>query len=160
MTRELNKNLAGLLCELAADKDAVEIIEKQNVTHELQGKILFQKFLRKNFPLALLHSPNESVATYAAATMYRMSEDKSPDVRKRLSQELTHSLFRADEDVMNYDVDEVFFLNFPRFPFLKPLFSNLSGTLVVVCYTGHKLIFFFQKGYLPRHKTSLRYERR
>lgn len=92
--------------------------------------------------------------------MYRMSEDKSPDVRKRLSQELTHSLFRADEDVMNYDVDEVFFLNFPRFPFLKPLFSNLSGTLVVVCYTGHKLIFFFQKGYLPRHKTSLRYERR
>ena len=39
--------------------------------------------------------------------MYRMSEDKSPDVRKRLSQELTHSLFRADEDVMNYDVDEV-----------------------------------------------------
>ena len=63
-----------------------------------------------NFQLnnsALLHSPNESVATYAAATMYRMSEDKSPDVRKRLSQELTHSLFRADEDVMNYDVDEV-----------------------------------------------------
>ena len=42
MTRELNKNLAGLLCELAADKDAVEIIEKQNVTHELQGKIFFQ----------------------------------------------------------------------------------------------------------------------
>ena len=31
--------LAGLLCELAADKDAVEIIEKQNVTHELQGMI-------------------------------------------------------------------------------------------------------------------------
>ena len=59
--------------------------------------------------------------------MYRMSEDKSPDVRKRLSQELTHSLFRADEDVMNYDVDEVFFFNFPRFLIVSYiLFSNLS----------------------------------
>ena len=47
--------------------------------------------------------------------MYRMSEDKSPDVRKRLSQELTHSLFRADEDVMNYDVDEVKSLTFHDF---------------------------------------------
>ena len=55
--------------------------------------------------------------------MYRMSEDKSPDVRKRLSQELTHSLFRADEDVMNYDVDEVkSFLNFPRLFIVSHIF--------------------------------------
>ena len=135
------------------------------MTHELQGKIIFQKFLRKNFPLALLHSPNESVATYAAATMYRMSEDKSPDVRKRLSQELTHSLFRADEDVMNYDVDEVksFFLNLSKTSYtllylLSP--TRLSGTFVIIWYTRHKLTFLFQKGYLPRHKTSLWYERR
>ena len=60
--------------------------------------------------------------------MYRMSEDKSPDVRKRLSQELTHSLFRADEDVMNYDVDEVFY---SILYLLKAFFSNLSGTFVL-----------------------------
>ena len=57
--------------------------------------------------------------------MYRMSEDKSPDVRKRLSQELTHSLFRADEDVMNYDVDEVKIL-VPLFITCYDLFKNLA----------------------------------
>jgi hypothetical protein len=114
----MQRSAAGLLCELAMDKDAVELIEKQNVTHELQ---------------ALLHSPNESVATYAAATMYRMSEDKSPDVRKRLSQELTHSLFRADEDVMNYDVDEVHAYNEESSSLLRnevvhsPTLTNRSG---------------------------------
>ena len=76
------------------------------------------------FVQALLHSPNESVATYAAATMYRMSEDKSPDIRKRLSQELTHSLFRADEDVNMYDVDEV--MNFSLFS-LSPFTPNSGG---------------------------------
>ena len=76
--------------------------------------------------LALLHSPNESVATYAAATMYRMSEDKSPDIRKRLSQELTHSLFRADEDVNMYDVDEVKFISFQSFFSFLPYFHSLE----------------------------------
>ena len=147
---------------MAADKDAVEIIEKQNVTHELQGKILKKsnKFLFNN--LALLHSPNESVATYAAATMYRMSEDKSPDVRKRLSQELTHSLFRADEDVMNYDVDEVKFLVILFMNSSFYIFSTLQifRTLLKLFGTRHLLTFSFKIGYLPRHKTSLWYERR
>jgi len=114
----MQRSAAGLLCELAADKDAVGIIERQNITHELQ---------------ALLHSPNESVATYAAATMYRMSEDKSPDIRKRLSQELTHSLFRADEDVNMYDVDEVHAYNEESSSLLRnevvhsPTLTNRSG---------------------------------
>lgn len=44
----------------------------------------------------LLHSRNEGVATYAAAILFRMSEDKSQEYRKRLSVELTNSLLRDD----------------------------------------------------------------
>ena len=35
-------------------------------------------------------------ATYAAAVLYRMSEDKPQDYKKRISVELSNSLFRAD----------------------------------------------------------------
>lgn len=35
-------------------------------------------------------------ATYAAAVLFRMSEDKPQDYKKRLSVELTNSLFRDD----------------------------------------------------------------
>jgi catenin beta 1 len=45
----------------------------------------------------LLNSHNEGVATYAAAILFRMSEGKPQDYKKRLSQELTNSvLFRDD----------------------------------------------------------------
>ena len=44
----------------------------------------------------LLQSRNEGVATYAAAVLYSMSQDKSQDYKKRLSMELTNSLFRED----------------------------------------------------------------
>ena len=37
------------------------------------------------------------VATYAAAVLFRMSEDKPQDYRKRLSVELTSSLFRGEQ---------------------------------------------------------------
>ena len=70
--------------------------------------------------------------------MYRMSEDKSPDIRKRLSQELTHSLFRADEDVNMYDVDEVRLQKFL-------LFFHLSR----IGY--HSLSFYSFLGGLPLH---------
>ncbi|KTG00089.1 hypothetical protein cypCar_00044924, partial [Cyprinus carpio] len=46
--------------------------------------------------MELLHSPNEGIATYAAAVLFRISEDKSSDYRKRVSVELTHSLFKHD----------------------------------------------------------------
>jgi len=36
------------------------------------------------------------IATYAAAVLFRMSDDKSQDYKKRLSVELTSSLFRGD----------------------------------------------------------------
>lgn len=43
----------------------------------------------------LLSSPLRS-ATYAAAVLFRISEDKNPDYRKRVSVELTNSLFKHD----------------------------------------------------------------
>lgn len=36
------------------------------------------------------------LATYSAAVLFRMSDDKSADYRKRMSVELTHSLFKHD----------------------------------------------------------------
>lgn len=46
--------------------------------------------------MELLHSHNEGTATYAAAVLFRISEDKNPDYRKRVSVELTNSLFKHD----------------------------------------------------------------
>lgn len=72
---------AGVLCELAAERDAVDATEQEGATAPLTE---------------LLHSRNEAVATYAAAILCRMGENKSPDYRKRLSIELTNSLVRGD----------------------------------------------------------------
>lgn len=44
------------------------------------------------------------VATYAAAVLFRMSEDKPQDYKKRLSMELTNSLFREDHHLWNGDL--------------------------------------------------------
>ena len=41
------------------------------------------------------------MATYAAAVLFRMSEDKPQDYKKRLSMELTNSLFREDNNLWN-----------------------------------------------------------
>ncbi|XP_013379954.1 catenin beta isoform X2 [Lingula anatina] len=77
---------AGVLCELAADKEGAEMIEQEGATAPLTE---------------LLHSRNEGVATYAAAVLFRMSEDKPQDYKKRLSVELTSSLFRGDPMAWN-----------------------------------------------------------
>ncbi|KAL5005741.1 hypothetical protein ScPMuIL_016899 [Solemya velum] len=75
---------AGVLCELAADKEGAESIEQEGATAPLTE---------------LLHSTNEGVATYAAAVLFRMSEDKPQDYKKRLSVELTSSLFRGEQNM-------------------------------------------------------------
>jgi len=77
---------AGVLCELAADKEGAEMIEREGATAPLTD---------------LLHSRNEGVATYAAAVLFRMSEDKPHDYKKRLSMELTSSLIRDDAGLWN-----------------------------------------------------------
>ncbi|KAL7989956.1 hypothetical protein Chor_012623 [Crotalus horridus] len=77
---------AGVLCELAQDKEAAESVEAEGATAPLTE---------------LLHSRNEGVATYAAAVLFRMSEDKPQDYKKRLSVELTSSLFRTEPMAWN-----------------------------------------------------------
>uniref|UniRef100_A0A8C7D397 Junction plakoglobin n=1 Tax=Oncorhynchus kisutch TaxID=8019 RepID=A0A8C7D397_ONCKI len=72
---------AGVLCELALDKQSAEMIDAEGASAPL---------------MELLHSNNEGIATYAAAVLFRISEDKSSDYRKRVSVELTHSLFKHD----------------------------------------------------------------
>ena len=57
-----------MLCELAQDKEGAEAIEAENATAPLTD---------------LLHSRNEGIAAYAAAVLFRMSEDKSQDYKKR-----------------------------------------------------------------------------
>ncbi|NP_001267780.1 beta-catenin [Hydra vulgaris] len=72
---------AGVLCELAQDKEGADAIEREGATTILTE---------------LLHSRNDGIAAYARAVLFRMSEDKSQDYKKRLSVELTSSLFRDD----------------------------------------------------------------
>ncbi|KAM4691511.1 junction plakoglobin [Rhinophrynus dorsalis] len=72
---------AGVLCELAQDKDAADTIDAEGASAPL---------------MELLHSRNEGTATYAAAVLFRISEDKNPDYRKRVSVELTNAIFRQD----------------------------------------------------------------
>ncbi|XP_026215763.1 junction plakoglobin a [Anabas testudineus] len=72
---------AGVLCELALDKPSAEAIDSEGASAPL---------------MELLHSNNEGIATYAAAVLFRISEDKNSDYKKRVSVELTHSLFKHD----------------------------------------------------------------
>ncbi|KAM3622958.1 uncharacterized protein V6R79_005386 [Siganus canaliculatus] len=72
---------AGVLCELALDKQSAEIIDREGASAPL---------------MELLHSSNEGIATYAAAVLFRISDDKTPEYKKRVSVELTHSLFKHD----------------------------------------------------------------
>lgn len=58
---------------MAADRESADLIEAAGATSPLTE---------------LLHSRNEGVATYAAAILFRMSEEKSHEFRKRLSVEL------------------------------------------------------------------------
>ncbi len=70
------------MCELAVDKEVAELIEQEGATAPLTE---------------LLNSANEGVATYAAAVLFKMSEDKSLDYKKRFSSELTTlPVFRDD----------------------------------------------------------------
>merc|ERR1712038_1414362 len=74
---------AGVLCELAADKEGAVMIEQEGATAPLTE---------------LLHSRNEGVATYAAAVLFRMSEDKGGEYTKRLSAELKSSLYQRGQE--------------------------------------------------------------
>ena len=87
---------------------------------------------------------NNFSATYAAAVLFRMSEDKGGDYSKRLSQELKSSLYQRDlqNQMWNGDVPPqnihvsfvcVFFLNLDcfRFTFFFIIILLLFHTLFV-----------------------------
>lgn len=75
-----------MLCELADDKESVNIIEASGAYSPLTN---------------LLHSHDEGVATYAAAILFRMSEDKPQEYGKRLSIGMTNSLSREENTWTN-----------------------------------------------------------
>ncbi|CAB4061635.1 CTNNB1 [Lepeophtheirus salmonis] len=53
----------------------------------------------------LLHSRNDGVATYAAAVLFRMTDDKGGEYTKRLSQELKSSLYQRDPEQQLWNGD-------------------------------------------------------
>ncbi|CAD5120362.1 DgyrCDS8933 [Dimorphilus gyrociliatus] len=60
-TETIQKVSAGILCELASDKEGTEAIESEGASAPLSE---------------LVRSPNEGIATYAAAVLFRLSEDR------------------------------------------------------------------------------------
>lgn len=90
------------MCELAVDKEVAELIEQEGATAPLtellnSGKNFYFKLIF-NFNNLIKILVNEAVATYAAAVLYKMSEDKSLDYKKRFSSELTTlPVFRDDQ---------------------------------------------------------------
>ena len=72
---------AGVLCELANDRQGADIIDSEGAAVPLTE---------------LLHCRSEAIATYAAAVLFRMGEGKPTEYKKRLSAELTSSLLRND----------------------------------------------------------------
>ena len=92
---------AGVLCELATDKEASEIIEQEGATAPLTELLHSRnegKYLKISFSTHYNIINIKGVATYAAAVLFRMSEDKPQDYKKRLSIELTNSLSLRDEN--------------------------------------------------------------
>lgn len=60
--------------------------------------------MKKHF---FIFSLSPFTATYAAAVLFRMSEDKPQDYKKRLSMELTNSLFREDGSMWQGDMSAI-----------------------------------------------------
>ncbi|WP_411027285.1 hypothetical protein, partial [Salmonella sp. s54925] len=71
----------------------------------------------------LLRSSSEGIAAYAAAVLFRMSEDKSQDYRKRLSVELS-SLFKDDMQ-MNEQMGGVDYLIDPSYGMDMPYMQGM-----------------------------------
>lgn len=107
-----------MLCELAQDKEAAEAIEAEGATAPLtellhsrnEGVGGCTSIYRTHLHLFLytcvpyytvLFTFFFPIATYAAAVLFRMSEDKPQDYKKRLSVELTSSLFRTEPMAWN-----------------------------------------------------------
>ncbi|GAB6019679.1 hypothetical protein CHUAL_001235 [Chamberlinius hualienensis] len=110
---------AGVLCELAADKEGAELIEHEGATAPLTD---------------LLHCHNDGVATYAAGVLFRMSDDKPQDYKKRLSIELTNSLFRDEHtNWQNINIQDIAMLT--EDPYTEQIYHGSQGPPSV--HSGH-----------------------
>ena len=101
---------AGVLCELAADKEGASMIETEGATapltellHSRNEGVGEKSFSFHNSTLFSLALPSSLIllclsATYAAAVLFRMSEDKGGEYTKRLSQELKSSLYQRGQE--------------------------------------------------------------
>ena len=70
-------------------------------------------------------------ATYAAAVLFRMSEDKGGDYSKRLSQELKSSLYQRDLQNQMWNAD------------LPPQNIHVSSTIDFIFQVKISVIFYF-----------------
>lgn len=81
MNENIQRVATGVLCELAAEKEGADSIEQEGATVPLSQ---------------LAHSCNEAVASYAAALLFRLNDDKPAEYKKRLQAELGQQVYRAD----------------------------------------------------------------
>lgn len=90
---------------------------------------------------SMLHSRNEGVATYAATTLFRMSEDQSQDYQKRLSNEMSNPS-RQDEINWTNDMGLVPDLQVCSFSKLSKVhrLNRIVKNLFVFCRTCLELI--------------------
>lgn len=77
----IQRVVTGVLCELAAEKEGADVIEREDAGARLSE---------------LVHSGNEAVASYAAALLFRLNDDKPQDYKRRLPPELAGNAFRCD----------------------------------------------------------------
>ena len=84
----IQRAVVGLLSELAAEEEGIRAIEAEGATQPLTD---------------LMQSRNESIKSYAASILYRMSHDKPEEYRKRLSLELQQSLLYRDDAASNWE---------------------------------------------------------
>jgi len=77
----IQQAVAGLLKEIAQDNEGAEAIEREGATQPLSD---------------LVQSQNPAIATYSAAVLLSMSNGQPPEVRNRLSADISNNLMRDD----------------------------------------------------------------
>jgi hypothetical protein len=105
----IQRAAAGVLCELVNDRLCAEIIEQQNCTQKLtellksndEGVGSYKFFVNLFYISSFI-----LLATYAAAILFRLSDDKPYDMKKRLSQDVTSALYRDDHLMNNVSVKD------------------------------------------------------
>ena len=84
----------GCLCELANDREGTEAMESLNATERLTD---------------LLRSKDEAIATYAAAVLFRLSEDKSANYGQSINYKINPANGMVDYTAYNsidpYEMD-------------------------------------------------------